>query len=213
MAGHPMMNDARGNSDPTSRYLLSLLLREHAGHRKAFSRIAQINVATHKDCAYTVGTRSSLMDRVMNQQLGMHAFGQADKFFKDLLAPGNFQAAAEQGVAASKELYEKAAIAGQDNLKALTEIAETAWGSTKTLNEKAVHNVMANWAAIFDVAQAIASAKSPAEIAKLQSDFVQKFAAKATDQTKEFVDLSTRATQHVFERVQAVTATSFKHLR
>jgi phasin family protein len=184
MAGHPMMNDARGNSDPTSRYLLSLLLREHAGHRKAFSRIAQINVATHKDCAYTVGTRSSLMDRVMNQQLGMHAFGQADKFFKDLLAPGNFQAAAEQGVAASKELY-----------------------------EKAVHNVMANWAAIFDVAQAIASAKSPAEIAKLQSDFVQKFAAKATDQTKEFVDLSTRATQHVFERVQAVTATSFKHLR
>ena len=45
----------------------------------------------------------------MNQQFGKQAFDQADKLFKDLLGPGNFQALAEQGVAASRDFYEKTA--------------------------------------------------------------------------------------------------------
>jgi hypothetical protein len=39
---------------------------------------------------------------------------------------------------------------------------------------------------------------------------VHKLRAQATDQTKEFVDLSTRATQHVLEKLQAAMANSFK---
>ena len=65
-------------------------------------------------------------------------------------------------------------------------------GSTKMLNEKIVQNMTANAEAAFRAAQAIATAKSLPEIAKLQSEFVQKFAAQATEQTKDFFDLSTR---------------------
>jgi len=156
-----------------------------------------------------LGTRRSLMEPLVNQQFT----NQADKLFMDYLMAGNFQAFAEQSVAATKELYAKTATAAQDGTKALTEIADTAWGSTKMLNEKAAQNLQnltSNFEVTFAAAHAIAAAKSLPEIAKLQSDFLQKFTAQATEQTKEFVDLSTRASQHVFERVQAATAKSFK---
>jgi phasin family protein len=142
----------------------------------------------------------------MNQQFGKQAFEQADKLFKDLHMPGNLQALAEQGVAASRDFFEKTATATQDGTKALTEIADSAWGSTKMLNEK----LMQNLAATFTAAHAIATAKSLPEIIKLQSDYIQKLTAQATQQTKEFIDLSTRASQHVFEKAQVTTSRSFK---
>jgi phasin family protein len=146
----------------------------------------------------------------MNQQFGKQAFDQADKLFKDLLVPGNLQVLAEQGVAASKDFYEKTATATQDGTKALTEIADSAWGSTKMLNEKLMQNLTANFEATFTAARAIATAKSLPEIVKLQSDYIRKLTAQATEQTKEFIDLSTRASQHVFEKAQAATSKPFK---
>jgi phasin family protein len=146
----------------------------------------------------------------MNQQFGKQAFDQAEKLFKDAFTAGNVQALTEKGVVASQEFYVKAAAAAQDSAKALSEVAETAWGSTKMLNEKAVQNMTSNVEAVFATAQAMATAKSLPEIAKLQMDFIQKLAAQATEQTKEFVDLSTRATQHVFEKAQAAPTKSFK---
>ena len=139
----------------------------------------------------------------MNQQFGKQAFDQAEKLFKDARVPENVQAIAQQGVAASKEFYAKTAAAAQDGAKVMTEIADTAWGSTKLLNEKIVQNLTANAEAAFTAAQAMATAKSLPELAKLQGEFVQKFAAQASEQTKEFFDLSTRATQHLFEKAQA----------
>jgi len=150
------------------------------------------------------------MDTTVNQEFGKQAFDQAEKLFKDARVPENVQAMAQQGVAASKELYSKAAAAAQDGAKAMNEIADTAWGSTKMLNEKIAQNLTANAEAAFSAAQAIANAKSLPEIAKLQSEFVQKFAAQATEQTKEFFDLSTRATQHLFEKAQSAATKSFK---
>ena len=146
----------------------------------------------------------------MNQQFGKQAFDHADKLFKDLLGPGNFQALSEQAVAASRDFYEKTAIATQDGAKALTEIADTAWGSTKLLNEKLKHNLMTNFEATFTAAHAIATAKSLLEMVKLQSDYIQKLTAQVTEQTKEYIDLSTRACQHVFEKAQTATSKSFK---
>jgi phasin family protein len=61
------------------------------------------------------------------------------------------------------------------------------------------------------IAHSMATAKSLPEFAKIQSDYLQKIAAQATEQTKEFFDLSTRATQHVFEKVQDATTNSFKY--
>ena len=126
-----------------------------------------------------------------------------DTFTNGAFAAGNFQAFAEKGVTASKEIYTKTASVAQESAKALSEIADTAWGSTKLLNEKVAQNVAANIEAAFAAAQGIASARSLAEIGKIQSEYAQQLAAKATEQTKEFVDLSTRAAQHLFEKAQA----------
>lgn len=146
----------------------------------------------------------------MNQQLGKQAVDQAERFFKDAHVCENMQAAAQKGVAATQEMYAKTAAVAQDGAKAFTEIADTAWSSTKILNEKIVQNVTANFEAAFAAAQKIATANSLPEIMKLQSEYFQKFVAQATEQTKEFVDLSTRATQHVFEKAQSATTKSFK---
>jgi hypothetical protein len=150
------------------------------------------------------------MDRTVNQQFGKQAFDQAEKLFKDARVPENLQAFAQQGVAASKEFYAKTAGAAQDGAKVMTEIADTAWGSTKMLNDKIAQNLTANVEAAFAAMQAMATAKSLPEIAKLQSEFSQRFAARAAEQTKEFFDLSTRATQHLFEKAQAAAAKPFK---
>ena len=146
----------------------------------------------------------------MNQQFGKQAFDQAEKLFKGALIPENVQAIAQQGVAASQEFYEKTAAAAQDSAKTWTEITDTAWGSTKILNEKVVQNLTANLETTFTAAHAIATAKSLPEIVKLQSDFLQKLTAQATEQTKEFFDLSTRATQHVLDKAQAAASKSLK---
>jgi phasin family protein len=148
----------------------------------------------------------------MNQEFGKQAFDQAEKLFKDARIPENVQAIAQQSVAATEEIYTKTVTAAQGGAKAFTEIADTAWGSTKMLNEKVVQNVIANFEAAFTVAHSMATAKSLPEIAKIQSEYLQKIAAQATEQTKEFFDLSTRATQHVFEKVQDATTKSFKEM-
>jgi phasin family protein len=148
------------------------------------------------------------METIVNQQFGKQAFDQAEKLFKDARVPENVQAIALQGVAASKEFYSRTAAAAQDGAKVMSEIADTAWGSTKMLNEKIAQNLTANAEAAFSAAQAIASAKSLPEIVKLQSEFVQKLATQTSEQTREFLDLSTRATQHLFEKAQA--AAKFK---
>ncbi len=150
------------------------------------------------------------MDSTVNQQFGKQAFAQAEQLFKDARVPENVQAIAQQGVAATKEFYVKTATAAQDGAKVMTEIADTAWGSTKLLNEKIAQTLTANAEAAFTAMHAIATAKSLPEIAKLQSEFGQKFAAQAAEQTKEFFDLSARATQHLIERAQAAATRSFK---
>ena len=100
----------------------------------------------------------------MNQPVGKQAFDQAEKLFRETFNPGHVLALAEKTVTTSKEFYEKAAAAAHDGAKALTEIADAAWGSTKLLNEKLAQNMTANVAAAFAAAQQIAAAQSLPEI-------------------------------------------------
>ena len=150
------------------------------------------------------------MDATVNQPFGKQAFAQAEKLFRGACAPEDVQAIAQQGVAASRDLYVKTATAAQDGAKIVTEIADTAWGSVKMLNEKIAQNLAANVEAAFDAAQEIASAKSLPEIARLQGEFARKLGAQAVEQTREFLDLSTRATQHLVEKAQAAAVKPFK---
>ena len=146
----------------------------------------------------------------MNRQLGNQAFSQAEQLLKDARLPENVQAIAQQSVAKTQEFYTKSTAVAQQSAKVLTEVAETAWGSTKMLNEKLVQNLTANIDASFAAAHAIAKAQSLPEAFKLQTEFFQKLAAQTSEQTKEFFDLSTRATQHVVEQVQAASMKAMK---
>jgi phasin family protein len=78
------------------------------------------------------------------------------------------------------------------------------------LNEKLVQNLTANIEASFTAAHAIAKAQSVPEAVKLHTEFFQKLATQTSEQAKEFFDLSARATQHVFEQVQAAAAKATK---
>jgi hypothetical protein len=147
---------------------------------------------------------------IMNQHAAQQMFGQAEKLFKDARVPEQVQAMAQEGVAKSRELYAKSSTAAQEGAKLLTEVAETAWSSTKVLNDKFLQNVAANTEAMFDAAQAMARAGSLPEVAKLQGDYLQKVVATTSVQAKEFYDLSTRATQHLVETVQAAAGKSMK---
>jgi len=138
----------------------------------------------------------------MNQQFPHKAFAKTAILFSN---PGTFQAIAEKTAATSKEYFDNAAAAAQDGTKVLTELTDAAWGNTKALNEMVVQNVAANISAIFTAAHDMTTVKSMPEIGNIQREFAQKFAAQATKQTKEFVELSTRATRDLLERAAAAT--------
>ena len=59
----------------------------------------------------------------------------------------------------------------------------------------------------------LSEAKSLPELAKLQADFLQQQLAKAAEQTSEFFDLSTRATQHAFEKFQTAATKSVEQVK
>jgi hypothetical protein len=146
----------------------------------------------------------------MNQQYGKQVLDQSRSLLEDAHIPDQVQAFAKQGVTASQEFCTKTAAVTQESAKAFTEIADTAWGHSKMLNDKIVQNLMANVEAAFTAAHELATAKSLAEIGKIQAEFMQRCTARANEQTKEFVDLSTRATQHLCEKMQAAAVKSIK---
>lgn len=146
----------------------------------------------------------------MNRALDPKAFANPERLLAEMRVPENVAAIAQQSVAQSREFFTKGTAAAHDGAKAMTEIADTAWGSTKMLQEKLAQNAVATAEATFAAAASIAAAKSLPEIARLQHEFLQSMSAQAQEQTKEFFDLSARAAQHVMEKVQAAATKTFK---
>ena len=140
----------------------------------------------------------------MNKPSGKETFAHAEQFF------ASSQPIAEHAVASSKEFCEKTAAIAQESAKTVSEIVDAAWANTKILNEKALQNMTVNLNAALAVAQEVAGAKSIYDIGRIQAEYVQKSAGHATEQAREFFDLSRQATQRVLETVQAAAAKSFK---
>ena len=87
----------------------------------------------------------------------------------------------------------------QEGAKALAEVVETIWGSTKLLHMRILQNMAVHANALFIAAHAITQAKSVPEVVQLQSELCLQGLMTTSDQAKEFVDLSARAGQHVLE--------------
>jgi phasin len=141
---------------------------------------------------------------------------QAQDMFRaaqDGRIPETFQAMAEDGVAKTREAYQKLQSASQENAKVVEDLVLTAQASAKAIGEKVLQNTTANTEAVFDAAQAMARARSLPEAARLQADFFQQQMAAATAQTKELMELSTRVTRQAIESMNAAAARSFDQMK
>jgi hypothetical protein len=140
---------------------------------------------------------------------GLFAGGKrspVDWMLMDACLSEEIQAMAQESVARSREIYRVSASAAQGGARLFVEVAETAWGSAKLLNDKLARNVASNAAAAFGAAEACAKAGSLMELATLQGNFLQQLLATTSEQTREFIDLSTRATQRVLETMHGASA-------
>lgn len=127
--------------------------------------------------------------------------------------PESLQAMAEDGVAKTREAYQKIQTATKDNAKVVEELVLATQAGARAIGEKVIENTTANAEAAFDAAQAIAKARSLPEFARLQADFMQQQMAIASSQTKELVELSTRVTRQAIESMNAAAARSFDQFK
>jgi phasin protein len=112
------------------------------------------------------------------------------------------QSLAQESFGWAQAYYRRSAAVSQAGIRLWAGVAETAWGSAKLLNDKVVRSVALNAEAAFDAAEACARADSLYAIVMLQGDFVWRLLAQTCEQTKEFVDLSGRASQHLLETIE-----------
>ncbi|MFV0298915.1 MAG: phasin family protein [Hyphomicrobiaceae bacterium] len=147
----------------------------------------------------------------MNDAFTRHA----EQFFnvaKDARMPENIQTMMVDGVAKTRDAYEKASSAAKDQAKSVEEALLAGQASARTLGAKVVENATANTSAAFDAAHAMARAGSLPEAARIQAEFVQKQMATVGVQTRDFFELSARLTQQTMQVVSEVAAKSFDQM-
>jgi hypothetical protein len=131
---------------------------------------------------------------------------------KDARIPDNVQALAEESVAKTREVYQKISTVAKDSVKVIEEVVLTAQAGAKALGEKVISNANANTDAALDAAQAIARARTLAEVARLQADFMQQQMAIANAQTRELFEMSAKIAMQTLGTVNAAVAKTFEQL-
>lgn len=152
----------------------------------------------------------------MNEQFVKQAeemMQAAQQVANDVRVPENLQAIAEDGVARSREVYDRMSIVAKDTGKAVEEIAGVAQKGARTLSEHIFENLLANTEAVFDAAEAVARCKTFPEAAKIQADFMQQQMAKAGEQTKEFYELSTKVAMETMDHVGTVATKTIDQVK
>lgn len=135
----------------------------------------------------------------MNQQIAQQAFEASAKLPDVASAIGASRARAGQTIAFTRECYDMSTSSAQEGAKALAEVVETIWGSMKLLHMRMLQNMAVHAHALFTGAHAITQARSVPEVVQLQSELCLQGLLTTSDQAREFVDLSARASQHVIE--------------
>ena len=141
---------------------------------------------------------------------------QAQEIFtagKDAKVPENLSAFAEDAVAKTRDAYQKFTAAAKDNAKVAEDVLLTTQAGAKSIGEKIVANTLANTEAAFEVAQAIARARTFPEIARLQANYWQQQFAVAGAQSKELLELSNKVAKQAMETVGSATSKSFEQFK
>lgn len=132
---------------------------------------------------------------------------------KNVQVPENVQAMTEEGVARSREAYEKMAAVAREATSGIEEVAVTHSRGVRTIGEQMLDVMTANTEAAFDAAAAIAGAKTLPEAARMQADFLQQQMAKAGEQTKELYETSSRVTRETVETLNQVATKTMDHVK
>ena len=143
----------------------------------------------------------------MNEQFTRQAqdmFGMT----KDARLPENFAVMAQDGVAKSREAFEKISSVAQDGAKTAEEIMLATQVGTKAIGDKVMTNAAANTEAFFDAAQTMAKATTLPEFFRLQAEFIQKQAAVVSAQSTDLFETSAKVTTQTFDTMKAAAAKS-----
>jgi hypothetical protein len=141
---------------------------------------------------------------------------QAQEMFtagKDAKVPENFAVFAEDAVAKSRDAYHKMAAVTKENLKVAEDVMLTTQAGAKSIGEKMVANTLANTEAAFEVAQAMARARTFPEIARLQANYFQQQFQTVGAQTKELFELSSKVSKQTMETIGSATTKTFEQMK
>lgn len=127
--------------------------------------------------------------------------------------PENIQALAEDGVARTRDAYNKINTAAKDGAKVVEEVMLTAHAGAKAIGEKILDNTATNTEAAFDACQAMARARSLPEALRMQAEFMQQQFTIAGTQSRELLELGTKVARQTMESVSTAAQRSFDQVR
>jgi hypothetical protein len=116
------------------------------------------------------------------------------------MTPEAVKAMAVDGLTKTRETCERMTAVAVDAGKAMEKVTGVANQSVHAMGEKVMTNMVANTQAVFDTAEAVVRAKSLPEAAQLQADFMRTQMEKASEQTREFFELSNQMFRSTFEQ-------------
>lgn len=141
---------------------------------------------------------------------------QYAKQFSDLFKaqlPEQLQTLVQDGLAKSREVAVQSIAAAKEGAEALGKANPVAAKEASALTAKAFEQALENTNTAYEVAEAMARAKSPMEAAQIQAKYAQGQLSRAIEQGKELFDLSTKLAQKTAEgasQIAAKSGTSFK---
>ena len=132
---------------------------------------------------------------------------------KDAKIPENIQHMAEDGVAKTREAFNKFNASAKDSAKVMEDVLLASTAGNKAITEKMFSNAVSNTESMFDAAQAMAKAKTLPEAAQIQAKFFQQQMTIAGNQTKELFELATKVSKQTFEMMNQAATKSFDQVK
>jgi hypothetical protein len=127
--------------------------------------------------------------------------------------PENMRALAEETVMMTSQGYTKMNLIAKHGAEALEEVVLAANANARAIADKVFEYSIANAEMAFDIAKAMARAKTIPDMVSLQARFLQQQFATYSEQMKDLFEHSTMATREAFDSLNAAGAKSVEQFK
>lgn len=127
--------------------------------------------------------------------------------------PDEARKTVQETVAKGRAAYNQLNEAATDGFSNMEHAFAASFDNIKTMNGKILQNFASNTEAVFDAAQAMASAKSIPEAAQIYARFMQEQFTNVGRQTQEFFELSTNSVKSSVEKAGAATTRTVERVK